>query len=382
MTKIDATIRSFRVAIPQDDLDDLRARLARTRWPDQVPGVGDSYGMPLSDLKPLVDYWRTGYDWRRHEARLNEHPQFTTTLDGENIHFVHVRSPEPNALPLILNLGWPSSQGELLPIIGRLVNPRAHGGDPADAFHLVAPSLPGFGFSGPTRTQGWTTKRIAAAWLELMTRLSYDRFGTQGSDWGAMIMPELGRLAPERLVGIHLNALVAAPPSGPDAVKGLNASERARLERQKFFVSQRLGYAQIQSTRPQTLAYGLNDSPAGLLAWNADLFDYFGKAAPGSTPIDREDVLTSVSIYWFTETEGSSARIYREAAEAFSPQPRSPTPTGVAVFAGDSTIRKFAEASHNIVHWSEFDRGGHFASVQAPDLLVEDIRAFFRSLRS
>jgi pimeloyl-ACP methyl ester carboxylesterase len=378
---MNAAIRPFRIAIPQGDLDDLRARLGRTRWPDDLPGVGDSYGMPLGDLKPLVEYWRSGYDWRRHEARLNEYPQFTTTLDGDKIHFLQVISPEPNALPLILNLGWPSSQAELLPIIGPLVDPREHGGDPADAFHLVAPSLPGFGFSGPTRTKGWTTKRVATAWLELMTRLGYDRFGAQGSDWGAMVMPELGRLAPERLIGIHLNALVMGQHNDPDAAKGLNASEQARLERQNFYISHRLGYAQIQSTRPQTLAYGLNDSPAGLLAWNFDLFDYFGKAAPGSTSIDREDILTSVSIYWFTETEGSSARIYREAAEAFAPQPRSPVPTGVAVFAGDSTIRKFAEPSHNIVHWSEFDRGGHYASVQAPDLLVSDIRAFFKSLR-
>ena len=376
-----ASIEPFRIAIPEGDLDDLRMRLQRTRWPRDVPDADDAYGLPSGRLRPLVEHWLDGYDWRQQEALLNEHPQFTTLLDGENIHFLHVRSPEPDALPLILSLGWPSSQAELLPITRPLVDPRAHGGDPADAFHLVAPSLPGFGFSGPTRTKGWTAKRIATAWITLMTRLGYDRFGAQGSDWGAMVMPELGRAAPERLVGVHLNALVSAPPSDASAADGVTAPERERLERQKAFASQRLGYAQIQSTRPQTLAYGLNDSPVGLLAWNADLFDYFGRAAPGAVPIDRDMILTGASIYWFTQTAASSARIYREAADAFKPQAPSGVPTGVAVFPGDSAIRQFAEASHTIVHWSEFRRGGHYAAVQAPDLLVEDIRAFFKPLR-
>jgi len=381
----DAAIRPFRIAIPQVDLDDLHERLARTRWPDELPGVGWSYGVPLAYLKELVAYWRDGYDWRAWEATLNAYPQFTTAIDGQNIHFLHVRSPEPDALPLILTHGWPGSVAEFLGIIGPLTDPRAHGGDPADAFHLVIPSIPGFGFSGPTREAGWGTRRVAEAWAALMRRLGYDRYGAQGGDWGALISPEVGRADPARVVGVHVNALVtmASAPDDPAALAGLSDAEKARLETGRRFVAERLGYAQVQSTRPQTLAYGLTDSPAGQLAWNAELFNSFDPAELGTDAVGRDHILTNVMLYWLTGTAGSSARLYYEAAHSgtWGPRELSGVPTGVAVFPRDTAVRRFAERAHTIVQWSEFDRGGHFAAMEAPDLLIGDIQTFFGALR-
>jgi len=380
-----AAIRPFRIEIPQADLDDVQSRLAHTRWPDELPGVGWSYGVPLGYLKGLAAYWRSGYDWRTWEAKLNAYPQFMTTIDGATIHFLHVRSPEPGALPLIVTHGWPGSVAEFLETIGPLTDPRAHGGDPTDAFHLVIPSIPGFGFSGPTREAGWGTRRVADAWAELMGHLGYDHYGAQGGDWGALISPEVGRVAPAHVVGVHVNALVtmAGAADDPVALAGLSDAEKARLETGRRFIAERLGYAQVQSTRPQTLAYGLTDSPAGQLAWNAELFNSFDPAELGADAIDRDHILTNVMLYWLTGTAGSSARLYYEAAHSGSWVPREPSgvPTGVAVFPRDAAIRRFAERAHTIVQWSEFDRGGHFAALQAPDLLVGDVRAFFRRVR-
>jgi pimeloyl-ACP methyl ester carboxylesterase len=378
-------IQPFRIDIPQAALDDLRDRLARTRWPDELPDVGWSFGVPLSYVKELSEQWRTTFDWRSWETRINAFPQFTTIVDGQNVHFLHVRSPEPDALPLVVTFGWPSSVVELLDVIGPLTDPRAHGGDAADAFHLVAPSIPGFGFSGPTHERGWDTRRVAKAWAKLMRRLEYERYGAQGGDWGALISPELGRVDPEHVCGVHVNAASAGfMPSLPVAeadLAVLNDAEKARVERLERFSTESLGYAHIQGTRPQTLSYALTDSPAGQLAWNADLFRAF-KQAPGERDLTSEQILASVSIYWLTGTAGSSARLYRESAASAWGQPeRSTVPTGVAVFPGDPAIRHFAERSNTIVHWSEFDRGGHFPALQAPDLLVQDVREFFRELR-
>jgi pimeloyl-ACP methyl ester carboxylesterase len=375
----DFQILPFRIHIPQADLDDLRDRLARTRWPDELPGVGWSYGVPVDRLKELAAHWQTTYDWRGHEARLNGFPQFTTTVDGQNVHFLHVRSPEPGALPLILTHGWPGSVAEFLDVIGPLADPRAHGGDPADAFHVVAPSIPGYGFSGPTTATGWDVPRIARAWAELMRRLGYERYGAQGGDWGARISPELARIDPAHVVGLHVNAFVAFPSGDPAETEGLTEVERARLEGLGRWNAERSGYAQIQSTRPQTLAYALVDSPVGQLAWNTEWFDDYGGKV-GS--VDRDAILTNVTLYWLTGTAGSSARLYRESAASWGRQvQRSAVPTGMAVFPGDSTVRSFAEREHTIVHWSEFDRGGHFAALQAPDLLTADVREFFRHVR-
>ncbi len=384
----DTAILPFRIAIPQSGLDDLRDRLARTRWPDELPGVGWAYGVPLSYLKSLAEYWRTDYDWRKQEARLNDYPQFTTTIDGANVHFLHVRSPEPNALPLILTHGWPGSIVEFLDVIGPLTDPGAHGADPADAFHLVIPSIPGYGFSGPTRDTGWTTSRVARAWAELMKRLGYGRYGTQGGDWGAFVSPELGRIDSEHVVGVHVNAatmgFIPFGPVAPDELASFTDAEKARLERLNRFLSDMNGYFQIQATRPQTLAYGLSDSPAGQLAWIVEKFKEWTHPSTGmpEDSIDRDHILTNVMLYWLTNTAASSARLYYENVHSGSwDQQPVTTPTGVAVFAEDVAIRRYAERGNNIVHWSEFERGGHFAAMEVPDLLVEDVRKFFRTLR-
>jgi microsomal epoxide hydrolase len=375
-------IRPFRIDIPQADLDDLRARLARTRWPDQLPGVGWDYGIPLEYVKELAEYWRTSYDWRAHEKRLNAFAQFTTTIDGQNIHFLHVRSPEPDALPLIITHGWPGSIAEFMEVIGPLTDPRAHNGDPADAFHLVVPSIPGFGFSGPTGDRGWNVRRVALAWDELMQRLGYQRYGAQGGDWGSSISRELGLIVPEHLVGVHLNMLFS---QRPDDVTDLTDEEQARLQALRQFRTTGSGYGAIQSTRPQTLAYGLTDSPAGQLAWIAEKFGEWTDGGLPDEAVDRDQLLTNVMLYWLTGTAGSSARLYYEAAHSgtWGPPVTSTAPTGVAVFPREIAppIRRFAELSNNIVHWAEFDRGGHFAAMEAPDLLVGDVREFFRPLR-
>jgi epoxide hydrolase len=375
-------IQPFRIEIPQADLDDLRDRLARTRWPDQIPGVGWDYGIPLEYVRDLAEYWRTSYDWRVHEARLNAFDQFTTTIDGQRIHFLHVRSAESGALPLIITHGWPGSVVEFMNVIGPLTDPAAHGGDPADAFHLVVPSIPGYGFSGPTRDRGWDVRRIARAWASLMERLGYQRYGAQGGDWGSSISRELGLIAPGHLVGVHLNMLF---PYVLDEPADLTEQERGRLEALRRFRSTGSGYFAIQSTRPQTLAYGLTDSPAGQLAW---ITEKFGEWTDGGLPdeaVDRDQLLTNVTLYWLTGTAGSSARLYYETARsrAWGPPAVSAVPTGVAVFPREIAppIRRFAELSDNIVHWSEFDRGGHFAAMEVPDLLVGDVRAFFRAGR-
>ena len=386
--RYDASIRPFRIEIPQSDLDDLRDRLARTRWPDELAGGDWTRGVPADYLRELAAYWRDGYDWRGQEARLNEFPQFTSTIDGANVHFLHVRSPEPGALPLILTHGWPGSVAEFLRIIGPLADPRAYGGDPADAFHLVIPSIPGYGFSGPTRDAGWTTGRIARAWAELMARLGYPRYGAQGGDWGAFISPELGRIDPGHVAGVHLNAatfgFIPFGPVDPEELATFTDAERQRLKRlQASTAGPGNGYFEVQSQTPQTLAYGLTDSPAGQLAWIVERFkDWSHDAATPDDAVDRDQLLTNVMLYWLTRTAGSAAQLYYENMHAGPPsQQASATPTGVAVFAGDYAIRRYGERGHNIVHWTEFDRGGHFAAMDVPGLLVDDVRTFFRSVR-
>jgi pimeloyl-ACP methyl ester carboxylesterase len=377
-------IHPFRIDIPQDQLDDLHDRLARTRWPDELPGVGWDYGVNKDYLMTLAEYWRTGYDWRPHEARLNEVPQFTTEVDGQNIHFLHARSPEPDATPLIITHGWPSTVSDFLTILGPLTDPRSHGGDPADAFHVVAPSLPGFAFSGPTRDTGWGVNRTARAWAELMRRLGYERYGAQGGDFGSIVSPELGRIAPEQVIGVHVNALAnAATPSAPGDLDRLSEPERDQAMANQTWWYGRAGYATQMGTRPQTVAYALNDSPAGQLAWNLEWFVDYDPVETAQAPIDRDAILTNVTTFWLTGTAGSAARLYREiGAEAWGTRPApSPVPTGVANFAGDHAIRGLADLSHTVTRWSEYPSGGHFASLQAPDLLVTDIRKFFHTLR-
>jgi pimeloyl-ACP methyl ester carboxylesterase len=377
----DQDIRPFRIDVPDTDLEDLKDRLGRTRWPDQLPGVGWSYGTALEYVREMTEYWRTSYDWRKEEARLNEFPQFTTTIDGANVHFLHIRSPELNAMPLILTHGWPGSVAEFLDVIGPLTDPRSYGGDPADAFDLVIPSIPGYGFSGPTPDTGWDSARTAGAWDELMKRLRYERYGAHGGDAGALITRELGILKPEGLVGVHLLQIFAFPSGDPSEMAELSDFERQGMEILANFDAVS-GYVKIQQTRPQTLAYGLTDSPAGQLAWNSELF--MGFRGENVDNVDRDRFLTHVTIFWVTATAGSSARQYYEDARTGAGYREVPndTPTGVSVFPNDfRSVRAFAERSNNIVHWSTFDRGGHFAASDAPDLLVGDLREFFRRFR-
>jgi len=381
-------IRPFRIAVPQSQIDDLRARLSQVRWPDELSGAGWSRGVSLEYLRGLVEYWRDSFDWRAQEAALNALPQFTTVIDGHDVHFIHVRSPEPDALPLILTHGWPGSIVEFLDIIGPLTDPRAHGGDPADAFHVVVPSIPGFGFSGPTTEAGWTEERVAGAWKQLMARLGYERYGAQGGDLGAGISPALGRADAEHVVGVHVNAATIGfmpfPPLDDHEMTRLTEVEQARIARIGNYMAEMYGYNVIQSTRPQTLAYGLADSPVGQLAWIVEKFkEWTHDAEVPEHAVDRDRMLANVMIYWLTNTAGSSARIYYEGAHSGSwgASERSPVPTGVAVFAEDVAIRRYAEQANTIVHWSDFEVGGHFAAMEVPDLLVGDIREFFRMLR-
>ena len=286
-------LRPFRIDVAQSEVDDLRERLRKTRWPDELPGAGWEYGIPLSYLRELATYWADGYDWRENEARLNEFPQYTTNIDGQNVHFLHVRSRERNAIPLLLTHGWPGSVVEFMKIIGRLVDPGAHGGDVADAFHVIAPSIPGYGFSGPTTEKGWDVKRIAAAFAQLMQRLGYDRYGAQGGDWGSAISRQLGLSAPEHVIGLHLNTL-ATPSSGdPEDMKLLTEKEKSYIEAGNIFRQRGSGYFMIQGSRPQTLSYGLTDSPAGLLAWIAEKFHEWS-----DQPIDRDQMLTNGRLIW------------------------------------------------------------------------------------
>ena len=375
-----AQITPFRIEIPQRDLDDLAARLAATRWPGEVAGAGTGYGMPLEVVRRLAGYWRTGYDWRAHEARLNEIPQFTTTIDGQNIHFLHVRSAEPAALPLLLLHGWPGSVLEFLAMIGPLTDPRAHGGDPSRAFHVVVPSLPGYGFSGPTTEPGWDSARMARAFAALMARLGYDRWGAAGGDAGALVGRELGILAPAGLIGLHLLQIFAFPSGDPAELARLSDADTASLSGMTADFQSKAGYQKIQQTRPATLGFALTDSPAGQLAWNAELWTGWGEHA-GSLDVDT--FLTHVSIYWFTRTGVSSARHYYEDARTGAGYRDEPNkvPTAVAVFPEDfRTIRACAERASNIVRYTEFSRGGHFAYTTDPGLVTGDLREFFAGL--
>ena len=370
-------LRPYRVEVPQADLDDLAARLSHTRFPDELPDAGWSYGVPLNYLRELVDHWSNGYDWRAHEARINEHPQFVTTIDGEQVHFLHVRSPEPDALPLIATHGWPMSVVEYLDLIGPLTDPRAHGGNPADAFHLVVPSIPGVGFSGPTRQPGWDSRRIARAWVELMGRLGYARYGAHGNDAGSLISPEVGRHDPERVVGVHVTQLFSFPSGDPSEFADMTEEDMAAMKFLEEFTSGGgLAYNAYQSAQPQTLAYALQDSPAGWLAWVTQLFQQWA---------DRDYIITNAAIYWLTGTIGSSIRRYYADTHSAADSPTEPTttPTGVAIFAEDfQSVRKLADRDHsNIVSWNHYDRGSHFSPHDAPDLLLADIREFFRPLR-
>jgi pimeloyl-ACP methyl ester carboxylesterase len=371
-------IEEFRIEIPESQLDDLRARLAATNWPAPLPGDGWDTGVPVAWLRGLADYWRTGYDWRAAEAKINRFPGYVTKVDGQRIHFLHVRSANPGALPLILTHGWPGSIAEFLDVIEPL----------SEDFHVVVPSLPGFGFSGPVTEPGWDTTRIARTWDELMRRLGYDRYGTQGGDIGGAVAPEMARVAPDRVVGVHVNGDPGPMPDLPlsdDEYASLKPAEQERVDRIGAFMQEEFGYIAIQSTRPQALAYGLVDSPAGQLAWIMDKFREwtYPRATEPDRILDRDVLLTNVMFYWLTGTAGSAAYVgYAQAGGWGEPAANSGVPTAVMNFAHDVGIRRYAERAHTIVRWTELEgRGGHFAALEEPELLVSDIRSFFGSLR-
>jgi pimeloyl-ACP methyl ester carboxylesterase len=379
----------FRIDVPDADLADLRDRLRRTRWPDQETVDDWSQGAPLAWVQDLCQYWASGYDWRAREARLNSFPQFRTTIDGLDLHFLHVRSPHDGALPLVLTSGWPGSVTEFSHVIGPLTDPAGHGGDPADAFHVVCPSLPGYGFSGKPAGTGWNVQRIAAAWATLMARLGYPRYGAQGSDWGTSVTTSLGQQDAAHLAGIH--AMPPIAPPDPATLDDLTEAERASLAELRAASAHESGYSAEQSTKPQTVGYGLVDSPAGLAAWIGEKFwswtDHDGSL---DAVISRDDLLDDLMLYWLPGTAASSARLYWESFAQVSDWFTSAVtdtvdvPTGCTVFPHEvphPSRRWAAKRYTDIRHWSEPARGGHFAALEQPATFVEEVRTFFRLVR-
>jgi microsomal epoxide hydrolase len=392
-------MRPFTVAVPQSELDDLHRRLARTRLPTEThaPATsGDSVGLPLAQAARYLDHWLHRYDWRQWEARINEVPQFLITSGDERLHVLHLRSPEHDALPLVLTHGWPGSVLEFLEVMRALADPRAHGADPSVAFHVVVPSMPGYGFSGPTTRIGVDVDAVAAAIADVMRQLGYERFVAQGGDWGALVTRRLGEAHADRVVGIHCNMLFALPSPDERTMDGVTEAEQARMVAAAIRIRNGVGYMGIQSTKPDTLAYAQADSPMGLAAWILEKFHAWSDLAMGDDghpTIDgvftEDQLLTNVMLYWLTNTAGSAARLYAESARAgvaaTSPwQGRVEVPTGHAVYPREllQTPRVWAERRYHIVHWAEQPRGGHFAAFEQPQLFVDDLRAFGRVLRT
>ncbi len=381
-------VRPFTIDVPDAVLDDLQARLDNTRLPDQLDGAGWTYGTDLDYLTGLLAYWRDGFDWRAQERRLNEFDQYKTVINDLDIHFIHQRSAEPDAIPLIITHGWPGSIAEFMKIIGPLTDPVAHGGQAEDAFHVVAPSMPGYGFSDKPRAPGFGPEQIAEVNAALMARLGYDRYGIQGGDWGSIVSRWNAFNHPEQAIGLHINMLIAGAPRGEgDPAAGVPPEELERSRaRSSFYNTAESAYSQIQGTKPQTLGYALNDSPVGQAAWIVEKFRAWCDCdGDPESVFTRDELLTNITIYWVTQTATSSARLYYESRNAPTSRPmgRIETPTGAAIFPYELFIspRKWAEASYNITHWTEMPRGGHFAAMEQPELLVDDLRAFFGPLR-
>jgi microsomal epoxide hydrolase len=380
--KIDESkIRAFQSHVPDSVLADLGQRLADTRWPDQLPGTSWEYGADIKKVRELATYWQTQYNWREHEARINQFHQYTTEIDGQQIHFIHERSPRPGAMPLLLLHGWPGSVLEFLELIKPLTQPTDSN---TLAFDVVIPSLPGFGFSGPTTTRGWSPERMAKAFIVLMDRLGYSRYGIQGGDWGAAVAQEIARQAPTRVVGLHLNLLFAAPPNR-EAIAHLSDVERRRYS---WFQRGESSFFNLQASVPQTVAYALTDSAVGWLAWMIDKFQVLtDNDGDFLTAVDRDTFLTDVTIYWVTGTVGSAMRIYREnrlSGEDAAPLPHLETPVAYADFPKEvyATPLSWIKQTYNVVQYTKMPRGGHFAALEQPSLLVGDVQKFFATLRT
>lgn len=374
-------IERFRIDVPDDVLTDLRRRLTDTRWPEAECVDDWSQGIPLAYTRELAEYWAAEYDWRACESALNLFDQYVTEIDGLPIHFVHQRSPHPDAFPLIITHGWPGSIVEFGKIIAPLTNPTAHGGRAEDAFHVVCPSLPGYGFSGKPATTGWNAGRIAAAWETLMTWLGYDRYGAQGGDWGAAVTTEIGRNV-GHCAAIHTNMPIATPTE--EALRNPTEAERDALAALKYYRRWDSGYAKQQSTRPQTIGYGLVDSPVALLAWIVEKFRSWTDCdGHPENALTRDEILDNVTLYWITGTAASSARLYWESTAAFRHGTRVEIPTGIASFPKEigRSPRSWCEPNYNITHWTTMPRGGHFAAFEQPDLFTTDLRTFFATVR-
>jgi pimeloyl-ACP methyl ester carboxylesterase len=385
-TSAPEAIHPITIAVPDAVLDDLQTRLVGTRLPDQIPDTEWDYGTNRAYLEGLLAYWQGEFDWRAQERRINEFDHFVTSIDGVDVHFIHQRSSNPDAIPLLLTHGWPGSFVEFLDLVGPLTDPAAHGGNVADAFHVVVPSLPGFGFSGKPAERGYGPERMADILATLMERLGYDRYGLQGGDWGGIIGRSHAGNYPDQVIGFHTNFILGGPPPGGDPSEGVSEAESAlRQERTQAF-AEGSAYQEIQGTKPQTLGYGLNDSPAGLAAWIVEKFHgWSDNDGNVESAISRDQILTNITLYWVTQTITSSARIYYESRHTPTTRPVRfvEVPTGAAIFPKEIyfTPRRWAEARYNIVRWTVMPRGGHFAAFEEPDLLVDDVRAFFRKLR-
>lgn len=384
-TTNETTITAFHIAIPQTELDDLAARLRATRFPSPLPGDDWDTGIPSEYLRGLVTAWAEHFDWRAFETHLNMIPQFTTVVDGQQIHFAHVRSAVPEATPVLLTHGWPGSFLEFLHLIGPLTDPESHGGDREDAMHLIIPSLPGFGFSNPLSSAGWNTARIASAWVELMNRLGYHRFAVQGGDLGATISPEVARIAPERVIGVHVNGALGFPGNTDEQARAaMSPLEQDRLARIETFMNEDYGYIAIQSSRPGLIGVALADSPVAQLAWMLDKFHAWTWPLE-TTPeqiLGRDWILANASLYWFTSSGGSSAYVgYAQNSGGTTPE-NSGVPTAAIQFAHDVGIQSQSDENNTIVRWHDIeDRGGHFAALEEPSILIGDLRGFLRELK-
>ena len=377
----------FRIAVPDAVLADLRDRLARTRFPDEITDSAWTYGTNLAYLRELVAYWRERYDWRKAEAALNTFPQFKARVRDLDIHFIHVRGKGPKPFPLIITHGWPGSVAEFVKVIGPLTDPAAHGADPADAFDVVCPSMPGYGFSDHAKTPGMDAEKIAAYWAELMTGLGYARFGAQGGDWGSMVSTYLGLRHADVVAGIHLNMVIAFPPDPANPVEGLAQDEVVDLMSMQQFLQHETGYQRIQGTKPQTLGYALNDSPAGLAAWIVEKFRAWSDCGGDiEKRFTKDELLTNVMLYWVTDSITSSCRLYYEMLQADKFPPKDfyvTVPTACAIFPAEivKPPRKWVEKTHNVQRFTRMPSGGHFAAMEEPKALVDDVRAFFREVR-
>ncbi|MCH2499736.1 MAG: epoxide hydrolase [SAR202 cluster bacterium] len=381
-------VQPYKIEIPDSVLDDLKSRLERTRWPDELPGTGWDYGSNLDYVKELVEYWRTKFDWHAQEKLINSFSHFKSKVDGLNIHFIHEKGKGPNPMPLVITHGWPGTFFEMYKVIPMLSDPASHGGDPADAFDVVAPSMPGYGFSDATDKRGLSVLSISDLWAKLMSEnLGYQKFAAQGGDWGARVTAKLGLSHGDKVIGIHTTSTSSPTPYQGPGTRELSEAENAMLAQRVQWLADEGGYSHIQATKPQTLSYGLNDSPAGLAAWIVEKYRTWSDCGGDvESRFTKDELLTTITIYWVTQSINSSTRLYYESffqAWDLAKDEKIQVPVAIASFPRENSVplREWAERSFNIQQWTDMPSGGHFAALEEPDRLVEDIRKFFRGLR-